>query len=849
MDSFATSSRQTGMPVEFEDDDVAAEGDEGPAHENAELLAQLQQWLTHERDRQAENRYQMALDAEYYDGNQWLEDDARAVEARGQAPLTFNEIAVSINWIIGSEKRNRVDWRVLPRTPDDAPGAEVKTAVMKYISDVNNVPFVRSASFAEAAICGLSWIEDSLSDDATADILYSGHQSWRSAYHDSYHTRLDFRDGRYFFRWKVLDLDVAEAMFPGKEAALKRAARGSQLIDADEDDELWYLGTPLSDKNKSTFGRRTYLASTVQAAFSQRERVKVWECWYRKPMEAEVIRGGAFDGELYDPENANQNASIDEGNAYVQKSVVMRVHRAMFVDDEIIDASVSPFKHNDIPFTPVYCFRRQRDGMPYGFVRNMRDPQDDLNKRMSKSLFILSVNQLITEKGAFDENGEYTLQDAIDNVANPAGVFVLADGNKRFEIRRDYAEEQQQMLHVTMDRQFLQSASGVTDELLGRKTNATSGRAIEARQDQGSLATNGIFDNYRLAIRLSGQKQLSNAERFYSMPKVIRLTERKDVQWVPINQPEIQADGTVRFHNDITATKADFIVDEQDYRSTMRQAMFESLNEMIGKVMQVAPQFGISLLDLLVDLADFPGKEEMVGRVKQLIAEHRGETKTPDQAAAEAEAMELEKQAAAAKIAKDEAAANKADAEADQIRMTLPAQAVAMDLQNVAQAQAVTGQTPMQPAEIASQTGKPAMDGTAASSMPAEQGVPDPMSLVAEAVARLTMDSEETKVQVSSAMQSMAATLEQVASSVEQVAAVATAAQDVAMKSAAASQVAAASAEVMAGAIERVSRVAEEAKKSTARIDKTLAELRKPREKVVEFTNAQGQKVRATIKG
>lgn len=637
----------------------------------------LMSWLEHERDRQAENRAEMAIDADYYDGLQWSEEDALEVESRGQAPLVFNEVKVSIDWIVGAEKRNRVDWRVLPREESDMEGATVRSKVLKYLSDVNRIPYMRSKAFSEAVISGLSWLEDGLSMDATDDVLYGGHESWRNVLHDSYHKSPDGKDMRYLFRWRYIDLDVAKALWPEHAEALERTAANADQLAADADDELWYLGANLRDPQRSSSTTR-HLASTGSSVESDRRRVKVYEAWYKEPQQAEILYGGAYHGDLYNPSMPAHQRAMQEGASDVVKAIVLRARVAFMTDAELLGDWETPFAHNQFPLTPVYCFRRGRDGMPYGHVRPMRDPQMDLNKRMSKSLFLLSVNQLITERSAFSsEKDGYTLQDAIDNVSNPQGVFVLERGDAKFEIRRDFAEIRGHAEILALDRQFLQSASGVTDELLGRRTNATSGAAITARQEQGSIATSGVFDNYRLAISVSGQKALSNVEKFYSMPKVIRLTEAQvgeetpNITWVKINQPELQPDGQVRFLNDITQSKADFVVDEMDYRATMRQAMFDQLMDMLKIIAPIAPPIAVGMLDLIVDANDFPGKEQLIQRVRQLLAEAKGELKSPEQKAAEAEAEALAKRAAAAKIAVDESKADKTDAEADQLRTML----------------------------------------------------------------------------------------------------------------------------------------------------------------------------------
>jgi hypothetical protein len=80
---------------------------------------QLLEWYHQEREKQAPNRYQMAIDQDFYDNLQWSDQDIQELADRGQAALTFNEVAPTVDWITGTEKRTRVDYKVLPRSEDD----------------------------------------------------------------------------------------------------------------------------------------------------------------------------------------------------------------------------------------------------------------------------------------------------------------------------------------------------------------------------------------------------------------------------------------------------------------------------------------------------------------------------------------------------------------------------------------------------------------------------------------------------------------------------------------------------------------------------------------------------------
>jgi len=134
------------------------------------LHDKLTSWYDAEWNRQASNRFQQALDEDFYDGMQWTQEDAQALIERGQAPLVFNEVKPTIDWIIGTERRTRVDYKILPREKDDEALAEIKTKLMKYVSDANKLPWHRSMAFADAIKGGVGWLEVGIRSDGDAEL-------------------------------------------------------------------------------------------------------------------------------------------------------------------------------------------------------------------------------------------------------------------------------------------------------------------------------------------------------------------------------------------------------------------------------------------------------------------------------------------------------------------------------------------------------------------------------------------------------------------------------------------------------------------------------------------------------
>jgi hypothetical protein len=132
---------QTDGTTPFVDEQNARSDPEG---EQKRRHAVLMECLHDERDRQAEERLQAAIDEDVYDHLHWRREDAAVLMDRGQAPLVYPESRQTIDWISGMQKRMRKDYKILPRERGDEQGAEVKSQVVKYTDDVNLTQWHRS---------------------------------------------------------------------------------------------------------------------------------------------------------------------------------------------------------------------------------------------------------------------------------------------------------------------------------------------------------------------------------------------------------------------------------------------------------------------------------------------------------------------------------------------------------------------------------------------------------------------------------------------------------------------------------------------------------------------------------
>jgi hypothetical protein len=344
--------------------------------------------------------------------------------------------AATVDWIIGTEKRTRVDFKVFPREEDDIKTADVKTKTLKYLSDVNKTGFARSLAFADAVKVGVGWLEDGARNDPDEETLYSRYESWRNIIWDSSGVERNGSDWRYLFRWKWIDLDIALTIWPDRADKLKKAAVAANLFGTEDDDDFWYLGQRYQarDARGDVVGRRSFINDT-QTVNNRRARVRLIEAWYRMPERCFICRGDEeHNGKPFDKSNQAMTRGVLEGSISLFDAIKMRVRCAIMTESDLIQDDASPYRHNRFPFTPIWCYIRGRDRMPYGTIRRTRDIQEDLNKRASKSLFLLSTRGIIADVDAIDGTG--LTWDDIREEAGTAGLPADEEARRRAQDER-----------------------------------------------------------------------------------------------------------------------------------------------------------------------------------------------------------------------------------------------------------------------------------------------------------------------------------------------------------------------------------------------------------------------------
>lgn len=604
-------------------------------------------WFLGEAARQATNRSHMAKCEAYYDGNQWDFEDASELRERGQNPIVYNEIKPTIDWLIGTERRARVDFIVIAEEDGDEAeeDARLKTKLMKYLDQVNRTSFERSYAAEDAFKAGLGWLEVGLRGDKSGIPIYQGAESWRNILYDSQANKRDLSDARYMFRIKVVDLDVALAMFPDKKEELEACAQVGDSIDLMRNWMGSGLITGLDAFASYKSDRLDYLTPKPIDLFNTRKRVMLLECWSREPFENK--EPGPFG--IADPVTWKMMCSI------------------MTEKDTLIECW-SPFKHDMYPFIPLWAYRNKRTGLPYSPIAQLIGPQDGLNQRKSRSLYEASSNQLKIEKGAYDPE-VMDLTEIRVELDDPNGIAVFNDGalsGGKVQERTDQSKAQFHMQLAQQDIMAIRQMSGVTGENRGLDSSSISGKAVLAKQDQGSLLTMELFDNLLFARQIEGELTLSLAEQFITQPMNIRTpNDGNRFEYTKINQPMPNGE----YLNDITKRKAAFVVGEQAWKQSYAESAFENLMQVMSQLAAAAPQVVINLLDVIFEMhPNLPRKEAVLKRIRAVNGQTDDSGKiTPEQQAQMAQQQAMQKAQFDAQMAQLQATIREAQAKGEKL--------------------------------------------------------------------------------------------------------------------------------------------------------------------------------------
>lgn len=447
--------------------------------ENSIDVSTLEDWFIQYEDATLSARTEGERARDYYDGNQLSAEELKALADRGQPPIKYNRIRRKIEWLKGLEVKQRTDPKAFPRTPQHQQGAESVTDAIRYVCDKEDWDETRSDCYDNFLVEGFMGAEIVHEENARGEIdVKINHYPWDRLFYDPYSRKSDFSDARY--KGVVLWMDEADF----KEKFPKADVGGMYQREAQSE---------------------THDDKPSRWADPKRKRIRVLLMWYRKGATwrwCRFVRGTKLDG-------GESPYKDDTG-----RSVCPLIMQSAYVGREL-----------------------ER----YGVIRDFFDPQDELNKRRSKSLHGINSRQTMAIKGAINSPAELKRElskfDGHVEINSEAIEDAARIGMKPFEILGTNDQISAQMA-MAEDAKNEIDLLGANSALAGETGESASGRAVLARQQGGMVELASLSDKLHRFTREIYRQVWFRVRQFWTEERWIRVTdEETGARFVGLNRP------------------------------------------------------------------------------------------------------------------------------------------------------------------------------------------------------------------------------------------------------------------------------------------------------------------------
>lgn len=504
-------------------------------------------------------------------GQQWELEDRSYLESLGKPVLEINLILSTVNALLGEQSNQRVDIVYKPKKKAADQTAEALSAVAMAIQDDNRFEWVESQVFADGIIQdrGFYDIRIDFSKDITGEV--------RITAEDPINIMLDPDAKEYdpstwneVIKTKWMTLDQVEEQY-GKDKRKKVEA----FVNTSNT-----FGSDSITLEEETFGMSEQWFGEWQQNDDSRDirRVRIIERQYKKLGTQRVW----IDNETGDiseiPEmvtDLRADNIAKEQNLSVSTRRKRRVRWCVSCDGVTFLDEWSIYR----AFTIVPYFPYWRRGKPFGVVRNLLSPQEQLNKIESQELHIVNTTS----------NSGYTLE--AGTLVNMSEEDLEARGAETGLVlvhQKGSAPPQKikpNPVPTGIDRMSAKSASaireisGVRGEMLGEVNPEVSGVAMKEGRKGGLTQMQVPFDNLARSRHLVAERMLELIQDFYTETRVFKVVDYEDPEMgekdVEINVP--QFDGS--FLNDVTLGEYSITISTAPARDSMEESQFaEAIN-------------------------------------------------------------------------------------------------------------------------------------------------------------------------------------------------------------------------------------------------------------------------------
>ncbi|ABB74765.1 hypothetical protein SAMN05216403_12722 [Nitrosospira multiformis ATCC 25196] len=545
-------------------------------------------------------------DCDYYDGAQTSSEVIGRLKMAGIPPQDSNLIKPTINAVLGLEARSRTDYRVTADDESQAEIAEGLSAKIKEAETESRADRAMSDAYSSMIRAGIGWVEISREFDALKYPYRVREVHRNEIYWDWSSREPDLSDARYLRRDKWIDRLQAALMFPDRAEIIANSWKG-------------WNGTDVYEGYDNGLAR----AYEIEQAWNRTQEdylnrnsgmVRLSELWYRHFEDAYVLV--LTDGKIieYREDNPYHQAAVAQGLVQVQKSVLTRMRVSIWLGPHKLMDVPSPLPHSDFPYVPFWCFRKDRSRAPYGLIRDMRGPQDQIIDLDILLYEVLNSVKVEVDNDALDLS-QNSYQEVANNISSLRSMTILNSQRRNtsgFRVIREHQLAAQVFQLVQERKRRIEEVGGIYRTMLGAHTSASSGVAINSLVEQGSTVLAEPNDNFRHARRLVGQQLLALIkEDLIGRPAQITVQQGNKPKVVYFNRQ--LDDGLV--HNDIASAMVKVVLEDIPATPTFRAQQLQAMSQI---VQAAPPRFQAVLYPVMLELSNVPNRHELAHQLRQV---------------------------------------------------------------------------------------------------------------------------------------------------------------------------------------------------------------------------------------
>ena len=554
----------------------------------------------------------------FYRGQQWDHGDVSALDDQGRPALTINTILPTINAVLGEQSTRRMDVNFKPRGRGKQEVADVLDRLFMQISDNNKLSWTESQVFSDGLIQDRGWFDVRVDfDDHIQGEVRITAKDPLDILIDPDAKEYDPRTWNEIFETKWMSLDEIEETYGQKKADQLRVAveQGSALgTDSVEHEENRYGDTSTGvEYNQGNTSNPEENRSLRAVRVIERQYYKLKDCMYY----VDSVTGDMREVP-YAWSKKKRESFADEFGLEILTKTVRKVRWTTTADTVVLNDTWSPYDH----FTLVPYFPYWRRGKPFGMVRNLISPQEQLNKISSQELHIVNTT---ANSGWIVETGSLQGMTADDLEEHGAETGLVLEFNRGSSPPAKIPPNQ---IPTGLDRiaqkaaSNIKTISGISDAMLGTDSPEVSGVAIQQKQNRGAMMIQVPLDNLTKTRQYLAEKILNLVQTYYTEERLIQITDEQDPQKprVPMRVNEITPEGLVI--NDLTLGEYDVIISTAPSRDTFEEIQFAEAIAL--------RQAGVPIPDdLIVEYSHLARKGDIADRIRAMQGTN---PPTPEQA-------------------------------------------------------------------------------------------------------------------------------------------------------------------------------------------------------------------------